>query len=194
MSSSAHFHFVRRILTARRLIAKIFFRILGPLNSFFQPGKKIYSIKAGYHHAKSALDFDDRGNRDEWQKDVYLFASSIMKERNFSSVIDFGCGSAYKLINYLGEYVTTGIDLPEITQWLVSKYPERKWVTAPVKDHGVLEADLIICSDTIEHIEKPEKLIEEIRNIKSSLILFSTPERNGIAGKYDFGPPENPSH
>jgi 2-polyprenyl-3-methyl-5-hydroxy-6-metoxy-1,4-benzoquinol methylase len=190
---SAHSNLRRRFYLARRMITKFLFRLLGPINHILQPQIK-YGIKAGYHDAKDSLDFDDRNNQDEWQKEVYLFAAGLMKERNFSSVIDFGCGSGYKLVNYLGEYKTLGIDLPEITHWLQSKYPERNWVAAPLKASHSLEADLIICADTIEHIKKPDELIHQIQMIRSRLILFSTPERISIAGKNDFGPPENPSH
>jgi 2-polyprenyl-3-methyl-5-hydroxy-6-metoxy-1,4-benzoquinol methylase len=153
-----------------------------------------YGIKAGYHHATNSLEFDDRNNRDEWQKEVYAFAATLMKEKKFSSVIDFGCGSGYKLMHFLGDYETIGIELPEIVQWLKKKYPERKWLAAPLKDQDTLDADLVICSDTIEHIEKPEELIHQILTIRSKLILISTPERASIAGRNDFGPPENPSH
>jgi hypothetical protein len=81
-----------------------------------------------------------------------------------------------------------------MVQWLKKKYPERKWLAAPMKDRDTLDADLVICSDTIEHIEKPEELIHQIQTIRSKLILISTPEKASIAGRNDFGPPENPSH
>jgi hypothetical protein len=190
---SAHSNLNRRFHLARRILTKMFYRLLGPLNTKLQPEEK-YGIKAGYRQAKISLDFDDRNNLDEWQREVYIFAASLMNERKFSSIIDFGCGSAYKLLHYLGEYETTGIELPEMTQWLKLKYPERKWIPAPLQKASHLSADLVICSDTIEHIKAPEELVHEIQSINSRLILFSTPERTGVAGKNDYGPPENPSH
>ena len=190
---SAHSNLNRRFQLARRICNKYFFRLLGPLNSRLQPKIK-YGIKAGYHHAGNSLSFDDRNNRDEWQKEVYAFAAGIMKERKFSRVIDFGCGSGYKLLHYLGEYETLGIELPEMVQWLRINYPERNWIPAPLQRSSGLIADLVICSDMIEHVKEPDEVIREIQSIHSRLILISTPERIAVAGMNDFGPPENPSH
>jgi SAM-dependent methyltransferase len=185
---SAHSNLNRRFQLARRICYKYFFRLLGPLNARLQSKIK-FGIKAGYHHAKKSLSFDDRNNRDEWQKEVYIFAAGIMKERKFGSVVDFGCGSGYKLIHYLGEYETVGIELPAMVKWL-----KTIWMPAPLQKSCGLNADLVICSDMIEHVKEPDEIIREIQSIHSRLILFSTPERIAVAGKYDFGPPENPSH
>jgi hypothetical protein len=57
-----------------------------------------------------------------------------------------------------------------------------------------LIADLVICSDVIEHMQNPDILMDFIQSIQSREIIFSTPERNMQAGVNDFGPPENPSH
>ena len=56
--------------------------------------KRIYRARSAYHH------FDDSGREDEWQLEVYLHALGLMKKHNLKSVIDVGCGSAYKLITY----------------------------------------------------------------------------------------------
>lgn len=183
----------RRLIIAKRISAKLFFKLFGSLNNLFQPEEK-FCIKKGYHHTSSVIDFDDTSNTDEWQKEVYLLAKNILKEKNYQSVIDVGCGSAYKLIHYLGSYKTTGIEVEATYKWLTQNYPQRDWLPFDKIDPATLEADLIICSDVIEHINNPDILIKFIAEIKSKQIIFSTPERNAVAGINDYGPPENASH
>jgi hypothetical protein len=183
----------RRLHIAQRIISKNFFRLCGIVNKLFQP-KENFFIKKGYHHAAGVIDFDDTSNTDEWQKEVYLLARDILSEKNYQSVIDVGCGSAYKLIHYLGSYKTIGIEVESTYKWLKQKYPEHEWQQFDKTDPATLQADLIICSDVIEHIKNPDSLIEFISRIQSKQIIFSTPERNAVAGKNDYGPPENPAH
>jgi hypothetical protein len=57
-----------------------------------------------------------------------------------------------------------------------------------------LKADLVICADVIEHLDNPDDLLDFIDDIDFRLLIISTPERDGQAGKNDFGPPENTSH
>ena len=183
----------KRSHIAQRIISKKFFRLFGTVNALFQPKEKFY-IKKGYHHTHSVIDFDDTSNTDEWQKEVYLLAKDILAEKKYQSVIDVGCGSAYKLIHYLGAYKTIGIEVGSTFTWLKQNYPEHSWLQFDKIDPATLRADLIICSDVIEHNENPDSLIAFIRAIQSKQIIFSTPERKGMAGKNDYGPPENPSH
>jgi len=183
----------KRIWIARRILAKKIFSALGSVNRFFHRDEQ-YGIRAGYHHALTVLAFDDRLNTDEWQKEVYQLAAQIMVKRNYQSVIDIGCGSAYKLIHYLGGFKTTGIEVEPGYSWLKEKYPERNWLLSNHFKPAELEADLIICSDTIEHIRNPDEIVQSILAMKSKLIIFSTPERSAVAGQNDYGPPENPSH
>src|SRR5712692_8384981 len=89
---------------------------------------KTYCIKSSYRHRKQHLYFDDTQNNDEWQLEVYLYAQQLMKQNNFRSIIDIGCSSAYKLVNFLGQYDTLGLDVSPTYEWLLEKYPERRWM------------------------------------------------------------------
>jgi hypothetical protein len=183
----------RRSLIARRILSKKFFRLLGPVNRLIQQEEK-FCIKKGYHHSGSVVDFDDTSNTDEWQKEVYLYAKKILEEKKYQSVIDIGCGSAYKLINDLGSYKTIGIEVGETYNWLKKKYPGRSWLLFSETDPSSLQCDLVICSDVIEHLENPGSLLDFIKLMDCKLIVLSTPEREAVAGKKDYGPPENPAH
>ena len=183
----------RRYRIAQRLLAKSIFRLLGPANKFLLRRQQ-FCIKKGYHHAGSVIDFDDTSNTDEWQKEVYQLAKKIAGEKNYLSVIDLGCGSAYKLLHYLGDYETTGIEVGETLRWLKKNHPQRKWLSFEATNPSTLHCDLLICSDVIEHVKNPDELLAFIHAINCKEIIISTPEREAVAGKNDYGPPENPSH
>lgn len=140
--------------------------------------KKKYCIKKLYWQRNKYCHHDDTKFKDEWQLEVYLYALGLMKKFNLQSVIDIGCGSGYKLITYLGDYETIGIELPENVAWLQEKYPQRNWQVAEFSWGGNFSADLIICADVIEHLVDPEELLEFINNIKNwQYCVISTPCR-----------------
>ena len=181
------------ISTASRLALKRGYFLLGKWNRRLQP-QELFNIKKGYHHASNAAAFDDTGNKDEWQREVYEAALKTMQEQNFRSVVDVGCGSAYKLVYMFGNYETTGIEVEPTYSWLKQKYPERKWLLFDDADPSTLQADLIICADVIEHMANPDDLMEFLESIQFRTLIISTPERDAVAGKNDYGPPRNTSH
>jgi hypothetical protein len=182
-----------RFLILLRLARKAFYKSLGVFNKKLQPRQAFY-IKAGYHHATTAETFDATGSTDEFQRTVYELASSIAETNNFKSVIDVGCGSAYKLIHMLGRYDTIGIEVEPAYGWLKQKYPDRHWILFNADGMTGLQSDLVICSDVIEHIANPNDMMNFLQSINFNLLVLSTPERDRIAGKSDYGPPENTSH
>jgi SAM-dependent methyltransferase len=150
------------------------------------------------------MHYNDSNQTDFWQKEVYYYAKKVMTDNNFKSVVDVGCGSGFKLIKYLGEFDTTGVDTDPCYSMLISRYPSRKWLKSgePEKsfaNHN-LECDVIICSDVIEHIVNPINLINYIRSIKSKYVIFSTPDREVLRKMPRFGdaawygPPVNNAH
>jgi len=185
--------FRHRLFVSGRIITSRVYRLLGSLNIRLNP-KNAYCIKPGYHHATHAELFDDRPNKDEWQLTVYESALSLIQKSGGKSVIDLGCGSAYKLMDMFGHYDTLGIELAETCQWLMKKYPDRKWQAYENTNPAQLEADLVLCSDTIEHVKNPDELMDFLRKMKFRFLVISTPERDIVRGRNDFGPPENAAH
>ncbi len=184
---------MHRCRIAQRMALKAFYRLAGDKNLRWQP-EAFFDIKKGYRHAVSAEAFDDTPNKDEWQKEVYELAGELGLAHHYSSVIDVGCGSGYKLVHQLGHYTTTGIELRPAWEWLSREYPEREWLLFDTVKPGDLRADMVICSDVVEHIENPDDLLDFLSEISFQHLVISTPERDGMAGKQDFGPPENTSH
>lgn len=140
--------------------------------------KKRYYIKRLYINRSSYTHHNDISFQDEYQLEVYLFALGLMKKHNLKSVIDIGCGSGYKLVTYLGEYDTLGIELPENVAWLKKTYPERKWEAVDFGGGENLSADVVICADVIEHLVDPDELLDFIKKIRWQYCIFSTPCRS----------------
>jgi hypothetical protein len=156
-----------------------------------------YCIKRLYFPRRAYRHFDDTGLKDEWQLEVYLFALGLMKKHGLKTVLDIGCGSAYKLLTYLGEYETTGLEMPKTHAWLVDQYPARKWLVSDFSAGKGLAADVIICADVIEHLVDPDQLVNFISEISFKYLVISTPNRDLLYRPWNigyWGPPYNWSH
>jgi hypothetical protein len=182
-----------RFLILQRIFYKTFYKALGPLNRRVQP-KQLYSIKAGYHHAASAESFDAINSSDEYQRSVYELAGQYASGINDASILDVGCGSGYKLVNMLGQFHTIGIEVDPAYSWLVRTYPDRRWMLYDPVNMPGLNADIVICSDVIEHIANPDEMMTFLTKVQFTYLILSTPERDRIFGRNDYGPPQNTSH
>ena len=168
--------------------------ILGKLHD---SSESSYCIASVYNHRDKPSYFDDTGYADQWQREVYLFARELLNRESLRTVYDVGCGSAYKLVNYLGEFDCTGFDVEQTVTFLRQKYPDHNWVSSNFSDRGIPPADLIICSDVIEHVADPDELVEFINSIGAKYVLFSTPDRDltyPLGSPYYKGPPANTTH
>ena len=54
---------------------------------------------------------------------------------------------------------------------------------------------MVVCANVIEHLLRPEFLLENLREILPSIeaLVVSTPNRDTTSGPEDFGPPADPS-
>lgn len=155
---------------------------------------KSYSIKRGYLHRNEYSYFDDTTNTDKWQLEVYTKALEYCKEKNYKSVIDYGCGSAYKLNKFFNDFDTTGIDVSPTFEFLNKTYPTKKWLRFGDFDMKNISGDIVICSDVIEHVLNPDELLENINKIENVKYIFiSTPDRN-LCKSPNFGPSLNETH
>ncbi|OQP40147.1 hypothetical protein A4D02_14540 [Niastella koreensis] len=177
-----------------RITRRNFYKLLGRLNIYLQPRQQ-FSIKAGYHHATRAENFDDTSGRtNEWQRSVYELAATLAQKHNMASVLDVGCGSAYKLITMFSQYQLTGIETEPAYSFLNKKYPGHKWLLFDNVKPAELHHDLVICSDVIEHIKNPDEMMNFLAAVNFRYLVISTPERDAVRGKSDYGPPENTAH
>jgi SAM-dependent methyltransferase len=135
---------LRRAQLAPRFFGRTLF---GALRAPFVPAK--YEVRAGYFHRIDNEHFNDTANEDGWQREVYERARDLMCAHDLRTVLDVGCGSGYKLVNILGEFETTGIDVDPAYSFLLEKYSARRWLKAFTAPADAAQADLVICSDVI---------------------------------------------
>jgi len=158
---------------------------------------------------KNPQHHNDENFKDEAQKEVYDFCKIFMEKNKFNNVIDVGCGSGYKLVRFLGEFNTIGIETEPCYSHLKSKYPLRKWLLSGEKEKSFMmyddlfETDVVICSDVIEHIIDPDVLLDYLISLNSKYYIISTPCRNILCNHPKFsnvykkswnGPPINTCH
>jgi hypothetical protein len=156
-------------------------------------GATSYGIRRGYIHRKSVIVFDDIGNQDEYQREVYIFAADYCKEQNITAVPDVGCGSAFKLLANFQNIPKAGVELN--TGWLNQQYPNETWFEFSDPTWKKYPAQLIICADVIEHVPNPDAFIEDLlEHREAKYFVFSTPDRNLDTSPWKFGPPNNESH
>jgi hypothetical protein len=173
-----------------------------PILGSFPPYRQIcavgsrenYFIQAGYHPRQKAIYFNDTSNEAESQAEVYQFAAEICAREKLHSAVDIGCGSAFKLVKHLGHLQTVGIDVPETCAFLRKKYPARAWLDIGSDTKIGFPVDLVIASDVIEHLERPDELMDTIARIRPRWIILSTPDRNLLRYGTHNGPPLNQAH
>jgi hypothetical protein len=153
-----------------------------------------YFIKPDYKSRTQYVHYDDLEEEDKWQLEVYLRAYGLMKKNNWNRVADIGCGSSFKLVKYLGDFETIGYELPQNVSELKRRHPDREWRTTDFQNAKEIVADLIICSDVIEHLVDPDILMNYLVQQEFQTLILSTPERDICRGVNDLGPPANLAH
>lgn len=164
-----------------------------------------YFIKAGYRHRRYpeyASDVDNEGV--VWQPDVYPEAARLADLLGASCIVDVGCGSGSKLVALHPHFDVIGLDLPGPNLELCrARYPFVEWLEHDVESNHpfpvpdvVLRRSVVVCSDVVEHLRRPEVLLEKLRTTLgvSRSVVLSTPERELTWGADHVGPPPNPCH
>jgi len=164
-----------------------------PLNAYYKVGPKAnHYIHEGYQIRELPSYFDGTVFEDDWQTEVYQFAREILNRDGLKSVVDIGCGSAFKLMKYFSDVQTVGIDVTKTLLYLQKTYPERRWIDGA---SGYAEqTDLVILADVIEHVVEPNYFMTNIRNLNPKQIVISTPDRNLLRVGTFNGPPQNSTH
>lgn len=168
-----------------------------------------YSIMEGYRSNLNPSHHNDIDLTEEAQKEVYVFCRDFMRENNLTSIVDVGCGSGFKLIKYLNDFHTIGIETEPCFSMLKQKYPNRNWLLSGEQEISfksydeIKNSDVALCCDVIEHIVNPDNLIEYLININAKYYIISTPCREILCTHEKFahmyasfwnGPPMNQSH
>lgn len=154
-----------------------------------------------FYKAQKPQHFEDQKLTDEYQDEVYAYAHKLAIDNMYESVIDIGCGSGFKLMKYFENFKTIGVETEPCFSFLQQQYPTKKWLLSGNAEKDIalenLEADIVICSDVIEHFEKPEKLLLFFKKINFKKLIISTPDRAILVQQKKAtqnGPPWNPCH
>jgi 2-polyprenyl-3-methyl-5-hydroxy-6-metoxy-1,4-benzoquinol methylase len=106
---------------------------------------------------------------------------SLTKTKTVDSILDVGCGEGFTLNrlreNGIGkrlegiEYLQAAIDLGKQT------YPDIKIVKGniyelPYKDNSF---DLVLCTEVLEHLEKPQDALKELVRVSKKYLVISVP-------------------
>jgi len=125
-----------------------------------------------------------------YQYHVYLRGRALIQQHTLQSVLDIGCGPAFKLETLIAPVCQdiVGLDEPGIIDYCQSRFGFARFISYDIERAPFpldRTFDLIICSDVIEHLVNPDKLLADIRSASTdkSLILLSTPERDELRGK-----------
>lgn len=130
-----------------------------------------YRLKGAYHY--------DWYETEDWYK---YFIDRVVKFCK-GSTIDIGCGEGLlvQMINNNG-YEATGIDSDEHAVQLAD--PELNVRLGNVEDTFLGEWDYLSCVNTIEHLERPERIKELINTIvKKGAILTTIDYQGGSLGE-----------
>jgi hypothetical protein len=152
-------------------------------------------IHPEYQQRAEPSHFDDRDQRDLWQDDVYAWAKDYAVEESLGRVLDFGCGSGYKLMKYFSAADTVGYEVEPSLSYLANNYPDRDW--QPASTDGRFVGDLLLCVDVIEHLVDPLPLMHKLRRGPLQRVILSTPALEILAERGEsprLGPPNNESH
>ena len=138
-----------------------------------------------------------------YQPEVYEVAEYFLRKTGRSTVIDLGCGMAFKLVTLPATH-RIGVDFGSNIEYCRAHHEGAgEWIGADFSNPGSITlADragpdcVVICADVVEHLLDPRPLLRILAacHAKGAIVLTSTPDRIRAWGQDHNGPPPNPSH
>ncbi|SEP23908.1 methyltransferase domain-containing protein [Nitrosovibrio sp. Nv6] len=162
--------------------------------NYFLPST--YRIRQNHDH------YLDSPNHLTYQPHVYHLACFLAERCGATSIIDIGCGSGEKLKVFGKDYEIICIDYAPALDLARQSIPHAEFIEfdlengLPIIPSKILERSIVICSDVIEHLRKPDQLMRALARLAELVpyVLISTPDRDRARGWLDNGPPANPAH
>jgi SAM-dependent methyltransferase len=161
-----------------------------------------FFLKKGYVSRPEPLYFEDEVLHG-YQPDVYPLAR-LMAQSAAGKIVDVGCGRAGKLVAVAQDQVRVyGIDFGENIEFCRKNHPGHVWAECNLDEAEQLPLSpeelrgaILVCSDVIEHLKHPDRLLRSLRRALTSAraLILSTPERDLTRGMREPGPPANTHH
>lgn len=105
---------------------------------------------------------------------------SLFKLRLFevTSLLDYGCGNANALAKLASEkkIKATGIDVSSsVVEKNKKNFPSLHFYTTEEMSNRNISADTVICTHTLEHVDKPLELAEKLLTLSQKKFLIIVP-------------------
>jgi len=128
-----------------------------------------YFVKRFYYSNNKYRFFDDRAMTDEFQDDVYFFASEFAKAHQFSRILDIGCGVGRlsSFFSQIGYQDITAVDFPEMITRAKEENYSSKIIYIPSSAQDFLsdnKFNLIISSGCFGAIRKRDFFYKTLDN------------------------------
>ena len=153
-----------------------------------------YEIRAFYRPRESYLHFDARSSSEKPQDRVYRELGEFCRDHGLETVLDVGCGTAFKLLKYFGDREILGLERPPVLEHLQATYPDRRFELADFNTVPQGSFDLVLSIDVIEHLLDPDDLLDYLEAIDFRYLALGTPDRARLGLASRLGPPANPHH
>lgn len=102
----------------------------------------------------------------------------MVTKKNTESVLDLGCGTGNNLKRFYKRFAVIGVDIdPENIAVCKKKMPNGTWIIGDITNIDLSQFHCvrkIICTEVIEHVDKWEKVIENLKNVRGSTQLYLT--------------------
>lgn len=158
----------------------------------------MHCLPDGYR-IQDPVTYVEVGDDRHYQPDVYPFAAKLARNEGAVRLVDFGCSTGGKLIDLADEFDVIGLDLPgnlpgsDAGLWIGHDFDSRAKLPLGKTE---LDASVLICSDVIEHMVHPDRLVVKLKGALrwAACLVLSTPDRDRTRGPDDMGPPANLAH
>ncbi|WP_454061345.1 glycosyltransferase [Candidatus Nitrospira salsa] len=159
-------------------------------------------LPKGYIERVGHTQYLDTPGEFIYQPHVYELAGFLAERSGAKWIIDIGCGSGEKLQALPQEFRILGIDCSDSLNLAKERLPQGKFIDCdlenglPQLSEEILRNAVVICSDVIEHLQRPDCLMQALAGLSkvSPFLLISTPDRDRARGWLDNGPPANQAH
>jgi len=168
-------------------------------------GPSDYHLKPGYTSrtvAEYVVDVAQDRDGIAGRPDAYARAAEVATRLGATRIIDLGAGAGDRLAALGPRFEIVGIDYGPNVEIARRAFPAATWREHDLDAAGELplgpehlRGAVVVCANVIEHLLRPELLLENLRELHPSIeaLVISTPDRDLISGTDDFGPPADRS-